>query len=176
MRTAPRDTPFFQIGSGGAGEWRQMMNNVMAGHGAIGCDEEAPLQRAEKLDDGPGPQIKLADPNAGEVGQQLWSPNRVTVHLKLERDATVTFNQNWNEHWKSTVGQVVRVGPKVARDKDGGRLGVAVPAGEYDLQIYYLPRSFVVGATVSLVTWPLAIGFWFWRRKRSRRGNSNSPA
>jgi hypothetical protein len=166
MNVAARGTSFFQI----VGEWRAMMNNVMAGHGAIGCDEEAPLQRAEKLDEGPVPQVKLADERSGQLGKVTWTPNRVTVHVSLIQPATVTFNQNWNEHWKSTAGQVVRFGPKVARDRDGGRLAVEAPAGDYDLTVYYRPRSFVVGATATALSIPLAVLFWVWRRRRSLPG------
>ena len=47
------------------GEWRSMMSNVIENHGAIGCDEEAPLQRALELDEGPVPQARVADPATG---------------------------------------------------------------------------------------------------------------
>ena len=110
ITVAERSTPFYQE----KGEWRTMMNYVMAGHGAIGCDEEAPLQRAAQLDEGPVPQLKLDDPSAGSARQLTWTPNRVEVELKLSRPATVLFNQNWNEHWKTTRGELVKWGCQVA--------------------------------------------------------------
>lgn len=170
VNPAPQGTPFYQV----MGEWRSMMNNVLAGHGAIGCDEEAPLERAEKLDEGPVPQVALADAQAGALREVEWTPNRVTVHVTLDYPTTVTFNQNWNEHWRATSGRVVRFGPKHPRDRDGGRLAVEAPAGDYDLSVYYRPRSFVVGASLSGVALPLALALWVWRRKRSRAGNRNN--
>jgi hypothetical protein len=147
MEVAARGAPFYQI----RGEWRSMMNAVMVGHGAIGCDEEAPLQRAAALDEGPGPQVKLDDATAGTIASVRWTPNRVEVDLVLDRPATVLLNQNWNEHWRTSAGEIVKYGPKWPRDRDGGRLAVAAPAGRYTLTVDYRPRSFVVGAWVSLL-------------------------
>lgn len=163
MTVAGRDARFYQE----RGEWRVMMNHVMAGHGAIGCDEEAPLQRAAELDLGDVPQVRLADPAAGEVRAIRFTPNRIEADVTLRREATVLFNQNWNEHFRTTHGRVVKHGPKHPRDRDGGRLAVEAPAGTYTLAVYYRPRSFVVGAAISLVAIPLATFLFVWRRRRS---------
>jgi hypothetical protein len=170
-----RDVFFFPIQPAGPaarffpvrGDWRSMMQHVLAGHGAIGCDEEAPLQRAEELDEGDVPQVRLDDPSAGELRALRWTPNRVEVEVALARPATVLINENWNEHWKSDVGQVVKVGPKLARDRDGGRLGVEAPAGTYTLTAYYRPRSFLVGAAVSGLAAPVLFALFFALRRRS---------
>jgi hypothetical protein len=172
------------------GEWRLMMNHVISNHGAIGCDEEAPLQRAETLDEGDVPQVRLAeaDADAGQVRAIRWTPNRIEADVALARPATVMFNMNWNEHWKASIGEgseatrgaseaavpprmpvdngeVVRVGKKHPRDRDGGRLGVAAPAGTYTLAVQYRPRSFTVGAAISLVAAPLLLALWLLRRR-----------
>jgi hypothetical protein len=165
LQVAERDAPFYQV----KGEWRVMMNHVLAGHGAIACDEEAPLERAEELDEGDVAQVRLFDPAAGELGAVRWSPNRVEVDVALTRPAIVMFNENWNEHWRSDHGRVVRVGNKHPRDVDGGRLGVEADAGRYTLAVSYLPRSFVVGASVSLLAAPLLCGLWV-RRRRAQPG------
>jgi hypothetical protein len=160
VEAAGRGAPFYQI----HGDWRGMMNYVLDNLGDLSCDEEAPLQRAEQLDVGQVPQVKLVDLSAGTVGDVRWTPNRVEVELALERPSIVLFNQNWNEHWKTTVGEIVKYGPKVARDRDGGRLAVAAPAGRYRLAVYYRPRSFVVGVAVSGLAIPLLIALWCRRR------------
>jgi hypothetical protein len=168
---APKGTRFYQI----VGEWRSMMSNVFANHGAIGCDEEAPLQRALRLDEGDVPQARLEDPAAGRIEGIDWTPNRVDVRLALTLPATVSVNENWNEHWRAqtSTGQrapVVRVGPKLERDRDGGRLGAQAPAGNYVLSFVYRPRSFVVGLILTLFSLPLAVGAWVvLRRRRARR-------
>ena len=167
---APEGTPFYQV----MGEWRSMMSNVFENHGAIGCDEEAPLQRALALDEGPKPQARV-EPDAatgappGRIEAIRWTPNRVELDLDLSAPAVVSVNENWNEHWRVDRGEMVRVGPKLARDKDGGRLGARVPAGRYTLAFVYRPRSFVVGMIVSALAIPLAIAVWILLRRRRRR-------
>ncbi len=156
------------------GNWQTMMNEVMAGRGALACDEEAPLERALQLDEGNVPQARLLEPDAGTVRVTRWTPNRVEVEVALARPTTVMINENWNEHWRATVGSVVRVGPKVERDKDGGRLGVEAPAGTYSLAVYYRPRSFVAGAAISLVASPLLLALWIFDRRRRRKITSPS--
>jgi hypothetical protein len=173
IEPAGRDARFFQV----HGDWRTMMNHVLAGQGAIGCDEEAPLQRAERLDEGDLPQVRLADPGAGTITDVDFSPNRVTVGLTLLRPTVLLLNENWNEHWKARTGsgarlEVLKVGPKYAHDRNGGRLGVSVPAGEVRVIAYYRPTSFVVGALVSGLSVPLALALWLWRR-RSLRAREN---
>ena len=170
-RVAVEGTPFYQE----QGEWRVMMDHILAGHGAIGCDEEAPLQRALQLDLGADkPQVKLA-PGAGQLGVVTWTPNRVDVEVDLPAPQRVLFNQNWNEHWKTSAGVVVRDGPKVARDRDGGRLAVDAPAGKYTLVLRYRPTSFVLGAIVSGVGMPLLfVTFVVIRRRRRSAGPSSS--
>jgi hypothetical protein len=172
MRYAlPREaTPFYQV----VGDWRSMMANVFENHGAIGCDEEAPLQRAKQLDEGPVAQARIegpAQPTGGQLHAIRWSPNRVELDVTLDQPGIVSVNQNWNEHWRvklSTGGEapLVKLGPKHPHDLVGGRLAAEVPAGSYTVAFVYRPRSFVIGATLSLLSVPLAIGLWIWARRR----------
>jgi len=171
---APEGRRFYQV----VGNWREMMQNVFDNHGAIGCDEEAPLQRALKLDEGPVAQARVEDPSAGRILATRWTPNRVELDVDLATAATVSVNENWNEHWRVELagdartaehGEVVRVGDKWPRDKDGGRLGARVPRGRYTVAFVYRPRSFVIGLILSALAIPLAIGAWIAARRRRRR-------
>jgi len=148
------------------GNWQVMMHHVLHGEGAIGCDEEAPLERAAELDLGDVPQVRLLDPAAGALRGTRWTPNRIEVDLALTQPTTVMINQNWNEHWKVDVGRVVPVGEKHPRDRRGGRLGVAAPAGNYTITISYRPRTFVAGLAVSGVSMPLLLLLFLWARRR----------
>lgn len=169
---AERGTPFYQV----VGEWRSMMSNVLENRGAIGCDEEAPLQRALKLDEGPVPQARLEDAWAGKIANVRWTPNRIDVDVDVTAPVVVSVNENWNEHWRAELsngarGEIIRVGPKLERDRDGGRLGARVPAGRYTLAFVYRPRSFAVGVVLSALAIPLAVAAWIvLRRRRARRG------
>ncbi len=165
MAQAATGTRFFQAHS----EWRTMMNHVLDNHGAIGCDEEAPLERADHLDEGDVAQVRLADPAAGTVRQTSWSPNRISFSVRLTSPTTVLINQNWNEHWRTTQGKIEKVGGKVERDVDGGRLGVALPAGEHEFSVYYRPRSFTIGLIVSAISAPMLLALWLVIARRRRR-------
>jgi hypothetical protein len=165
LAVPPSDTRFYQE----MGDWSTMMQVVWRNHGAIGCDEEAPLQRAAELDLGDVPQVRLLDPAAGEVKAVRWTPNAVEADLVLAQPTTAMINTNWNEHWRASSGRVVRVGPKHPRDRDGGRLGVELPAGARTLVVRYRPRSFVLGLTVTGLALPLCAALFVWRRRRARR-------
>jgi hypothetical protein len=167
----PRTARFYQV----KGSWMTMMQEVMQNHGALRCDEEAPLQRAAELDEGDVPQARLLDPSAGTiVALRRWTPNRVELDIDLARPTTVMLNQNWNEHWKSSAGRIAKVGEKWPHDTDGGRLGVEAPPGKYLLAVYYRPRSFVVGAVVSGIAWPVALVVLVLSARRRRRRDAES--
>jgi hypothetical protein len=173
-RLARAGEPFHQV----VGEWRSMLTNVLDNHGAIGCDEEAPLQRALKLDEGPGPQARLepgvgGEASGGELHGVRWTPNRVEADVTLGVPTVVSVNENWNEHWRARLEdgapvEVMRVGPKWPRDVDGGRLGATVPAGRHTVTFYYRPRSFLVGAILNGISIPIFVGLWLWLRRRRR--------
>jgi hypothetical protein len=168
---AARGEKFYQV----RGDWRSMIQHIMANHGAIACDEEAPLQRAAELDEGDVPQARLLDPSAGELTAIRWTPNRIEADVALTKPTTIMFNGNWNEHWKSPSGKVVRVGDKNPMDRDGGRLGVEVDAGKQTVVVRYRPGSYLVGAAISALSIPLAIALWLVTRRRRRQSAGSSP-
>ena len=113
--------------------------------------------------------LRLDDDSAGRVREARWTPNRVDIDVDLARPATLVLNQNWNEHWRADRGAVVKWGGRWPADADGGRLAVATPGGRYRLSVYYRPRSFVAGAAVSVVGWPLLLVLFAASRTRVRR-------
>ena len=163
MATAGRSEPFYQV----QGHWTTMMPEVLAGHGVISCLEETPLERAEHLEIGPVAQAWLADSSAGEITGAEWTPNRLYFSVALSRPTILVANENWNEHWKSSQGSVVRFGNKYSADQDGGQLAASLPSGTYRFAFYYRPRSFVVGTLVTAATLGLVVVLWG-RRRRAR--------
>ena len=164
---ASKGDPFYQE----QGHWTQTMDLVLANHGVIACSEEAPLQRADKLEIGDVPQLRLSDSAAGTIDGYKWTPNRISAAVSLIQPATFLVNENWNEHWKTTVGEVVKYGNKYAHDDDGGQLAVTLPTGVYRFELYYRPTSFVLGTVVSAVSIPLLLALWIWHRRRVRALN-----
>jgi hypothetical protein len=140
-----RATPLYQV----KGHWSRMLELVFANHGVIGCDEEAPLTRAASLDEGPGPQLRLADASAGSVEPRAYTPDRIEAEVELSRPTELVVNLNWNEHWKPSAGELVRWGDKWPADRDGGRLAVKLPAMKGTVMLRYRPTSFVAGLWIS---------------------------
>lgn len=165
-----RSAPFYQVQS----SWREMMGEVLAGHGVISCLEETPLERAEHLEIGPGPQSWLEDSSAGEIVGTGWTPNRLSFGVTLNRPTLLIVNENWNEHWQTTTGSIVKFGNKVAADQDGGQLAVRLPIGTNKVELYYRPRSFVIGLLVSVVALGIALAMLLGRRWWSRNPRSAS--
>jgi len=149
--------PFFHV----QGHWSQMRELEMQGHGVMGCDEEAPLQRAEKLVLGDVPQAWLADPATGRLLQSHYTPNRRELTIEtLQPGARLLLNSNWNEHWHALPKTVQVV-------KDHGQLALdlsALPLGQHRVAAYYRPRSFLLGVLLSALSW--LIGLLWWRRSR----------
>ncbi len=149
--------PFFHV----QGHWSQMRELELLGQGVMGCDEEAPLQRAEKLALGDVPQAWLVDPALGQILSYQQTPNRRELLVDVKQPgARVLLNSNWNEHWRA-LPQAVSVG------KDQGQLALdlsQLPPGQHRVTAYYRPRSFLIGLLLSIGSWLLAL--WWWRRAR----------
>lgn len=144
------------------GHWSLMRDLMLQGHGVLGCDEEAPLQRAEALDDNDVPQERLLDPAAGAIAESLWTPSRREITLDLTRsDTLLLINSNWNEHWRSADPRapVTRLAGRLAVDLHG--LG----PGRHTIVLRYAPRSFFIGLIISALALPLCL-LLFIRRRR----------
>ncbi len=167
-----KPVPFYFIN----GTWREMRDTFFAGHGSVAggavkrgydCDEEAPLQRADTIDAGPVPQEKLLDPTAGEILDSKWSPSRRIITVLLRAPTVLVLNSNWNEHWKSSSGQVTKVGGRLAVD-----LSTLSP-GQHTVVVRYAPRSFTVGVVVSGISVPLLFVLFF---RAARRRKIKEPS
>ncbi|MSP60245.1 MAG: hypothetical protein EXR72_07870 [Myxococcales bacterium] len=153
-----RPVPFHHVEGG----WREMRDVFLLGHGSLQCDEVAPLQRADALDEGDVPQERLLDPGAGEVVASSWSPNRRVITVALQRPTTLLVNSNWNEHWSADRGLVTRVAGRLAVDL------AALPPGRHVVTLRYAPRSFDLGLAVTLAMLPgLLLAFAYQRRRRA---------
>lgn len=80
---------------------------------------------------------------AGELKQLSWSPNRLVFHVNLPEDGRLVINQNFSTDWHSSEGSVTN---------SNGLLAVNLSAGEHDVELFYLPYSFVLGLAVFVAT------------------------
>jgi hypothetical protein len=86
------------------------------------------------------------DPAVATVERVAWTPHSITMKVEAKADTLVIVNQNFNRHWKASVGTVV--------DK-GGLLAVAVPAGSHTLVVRYRDWLSIWALLLSLGTFVL---------------------
>ena len=136
-------------------------------------DEEATLKviRTGRLPDGskweplrtalvesePGPaQPSVSQSGSAEVVR--YEPNRVEVKTRGGAASILVLSENHYPGWRAYLdGEAVGV-----LRVNYNQRGVRVPAGEHEVLFVYRPKSFIVGAVVSLLT---ALGLLAWWRR-----------
>ena len=110
-----------------------------------------------------------AGPESGEVVAVLDKQGRAAYRVKTADPAIIVFRGNGGPGWKARVDGK----PAPVIDINFGGKGVFLPAGAGEVEIRYLPGSFLVGAAVSglaiLAAIALLIGVRF------RRGRPAPP-
>jgi hypothetical protein len=136
--TEPRAPDFHQA----PGNRGRMYVYPAANQGSLNCFEETPIEISPLLRANLPADEYLQEPDAGTVRRVHWSPNRIDLDVELCRPATVIVNQNFGPGWRVTGGTIAN---------QGGLLAVRVAQGHHGVTFRYLPRSVVIGATVSLL-------------------------
>lgn len=133
--------------------------------GSLGCYETHQLVQSTLLrGDLPAEEyLAPGSTDAGTVKRVSWTPNRITVHADVTRSARILVNQNWAPGWHASSGTVV---------SHDGLIGVDIPAGSRDVDIYFRPWS-TIGGAAGTTTALLALVFLLWRARR--RGDLFSP-
>jgi hypothetical protein len=72
-----------------------------------------------------------------------WTPNRIDLAVDATAPTRVIINQNWNKHFRASVGTVV---------SHEGLLAIDVPAGKHQLRVRYVDRVFDVCFVISVLT------------------------
>lgn len=79
----------------------------------------------------------------GELKLLSWSPNKLVFHVNVPEESRLVINQNFSSGWRTSFGIVTSF---------QGLLAVNLPAGEQDIELWYLPTSFVTGLAVIVAT------------------------
>lgn len=89
-----------------------------------------------------------------EIKPLLFSPNIIKLKLYLKQNDVLVINQNFYKGWK-VQGIKSEVVPY------NGLISIKLPAGKHDIVVYYLPKSFILGAVLSLITL-IVLAFILW--------------
>ncbi len=121
------------------------------GRGSLSCFDDYNVAQSAALRGDLAEEETLADPTAGTIARESWTPNALDLHVAVTRPARVIVNQNFHPGWRASVGEVV---------SDAGRIAVDLPAGTHALHLHFAPRSATGGAAVSLLGLLVAIAIW----------------
>jgi hypothetical protein len=84
---------------------------------------------------------------AGQADVVSFSPNTVRIKTSAENPDKLVMNQNYYTGWN-----VRKNGRSYPAEPYDGMVSTPIPAGASDIEFYYLPQSFLIGLTVSLVS------------------------
>ena len=129
--------------------------------GTLSCYDETPWVNSGELAPDRAAEEYLAEPDAGTVTRDRWTPNRIDLSTKLTRRSLVLINQNWDPGWHALGGTIVN---------RRLQLGVEVGPGETHVVLWYWPMTATVGLAWCLFA--LCATAWLLRRQRRADGTT----
>ncbi len=120
-----------------------MYFNLLANRGILNVYEPVPHQTFAKGLEDQHYKGEIHLDSGGNTSYRYWSPNKLIVRVQTENSTRVVINQNFDKGWRVKGG--------VAEDFNG-LLSTNVSAGTKEVEFYYLPVSFVIGAIISLIS------------------------
>jgi hypothetical protein len=118
------------------GAWSDQYLPLLRNTGVVDSYEAIPFRQLALAVTDPGYRGEFYLNGKGKVALTGWSPNRLVFHAVLRERDRLVINQNFRSGWHSSCGAVT---------ESGGLLAVDLPVGDYDLSMWYRPRSFVIG-------------------------------
>ena len=86
----------------------------------------------------------------GSVEVDAWAMSRVRIHVASSAPDNLILNQNFEDGWKPRRRDAQgRVDQLRATKSDRGLISVPIDRVHTDVQLFYLPESFVIGSWVS---------------------------
>ena len=117
----------------------------------FGIPVDAPVERVV-----PGADLP------GTVQVMAYHHDRIRVRSNLKQAALVVLTDSWNPRWSATVDKK----PAYIGKVDVAFRGVAVAAGQHDIEFRYYPLSRLLGQVISAATFVgLLVGLWIWEKK-----------
>lgn len=131
--------------------WSSIYPDFLANYGTINARD--PISFPEKAipiaSDQYRGEIYLKD-NHGYANYASWSPNKLKINLEIEKSDYLVINQNYFPGWriKNSNKQPIAF---------NGLLAVKVQPGDKEIELYYLPKSFIYGAVITSLSFMLVL-------------------
>ena len=127
--------------------------NFLSNIGTIGGYETARIpRRAIPFDSKSYPGEVFLHNTPGKVKILNWSPNRFKFEYNIDKPGYLVFNQNYYPGWK-----IKGMHGKV--EKIDGLIGLKILPKMNNIEIYYLPDSFIYGFITTILTLIISIFF-----------------
>lgn len=176
----PKSSEFYQIAGRGIpydktgkinekrmiGAWGSLYPNFLSNIGTIGGSESANVpRRANAFNSNNYKGEAFLYKTEGKVKFSQWSPNRFQFEYDINKPGYLVVNQNFYPGWKIK-------GSKQTTEPIDGLLAVKITPEEKNVEMYYLPMSFLAGCLTTAIT--VLLGLFFLLRGRSNiRYNEN---
>ena len=83
------------------------------------------------------------DSNNSVVQLEKWSPNKIALEVKTDKDNLLIINQNFHTHWKIKEGFETL--------NYDGLLGIKIPKGQHIVHLYVFQNKILIGAFLFLI-------------------------
>ncbi len=136
------------------------------------CYDAVPWPRGEGLWTGEVPQVRFAeeDGTTARTSDRLLSYARtnhtVTIDVELASPGVAIVNQNWEQQWRVSSGEMA---------PSTGRLAVRLPAGRHRVVFTFEPDDLPYSVIASLLGVLLSIALLYYARPRAPRPPSAAP-
>lgn len=85
----------------------------------------------------------FVDENNSVVELKKWSPNKISLDVKTEKENILVINQYFHKHWKTKEGfELINY---------NGLLGIKIPEGDHKVNIYVFQNKILVGIFLFLI-------------------------
>lgn len=118
--------------------------------GSLYCITGIPVPESPLLRGDLAREEYALDP-AAKVVRRDWTPNSLQLAVEATAATIVLVNQNYDRHWRSSLGTVVN---------HQGLLAVQVPAGKHVLQLQFRDWLLLTCIALSALTLAVLLGLW----------------
>lgn len=136
---------------------------------------DAPTDHRRRVTLSAGPNVPLskgngAGPSNSECEITLMTNSRIEIAIKTDRTGLLVLCDQFYPGWQATIiqGAATPVPAKIYRTNNVMR-SILVPNGNSKVVFDYRPKSFLIGAAISVVAWFGVLAFLLGYLRRGRR-------
>lgn len=136
---------------------------LLAGYGVVGCYEARRIRPKNIYIETKNYQGEYYLVNkSGKVVNTYWSPNKLKFQVNIKERDRLVVNQMFDKGWR-VKSQDKRIRLEVINHKE--LIGLNLKPGNYQISLYYLPTSFIIGAIITSLSIIVIMAFFVYGNK-----------